>query len=140
MSGHSIAAPLAFFAFRAHLQEGAGTVAHRFYTLRGDARDDEGGDDDDTLAYPSLTALGLTADRLLDDIENAGRDLKWGAGRVDPEWRQQQRLVRGRAEFDLSGGPDVLHTSTCTNQRGAVIVHDDIAHRPCVSCACACVV
>jgi hypothetical protein len=106
MSGHSIAAPLAFLAFRQHLAE-PGAIAHRFYTRRGDRED---ADDGDGQAI-SLAELGLTPDRLLDDVENAGRDLKWGAGRMDPEWSHQQRLIRGRAEFDLSGGPDVLHTS-----------------------------
>lgn len=104
MSGHSIAAPLAFFAFRHHLAE-PGAIAHRFYTRRGDREDGDG----DGQAI-SLDELGLTPGRLLDDVENAGRDLKWGAGRMDPEWSHQQRLIRGRAEFDLSGGPDVLHT------------------------------
>jgi len=37
--------------------------------------------------------------------------LKRAHGRVDPEWGMVQRLVRGKFEWDLNGGPDVLRTS-----------------------------
>lgn len=117
MSGQSIGAPLAYFAFNELL---AGPEAQQFY--------DYCGDNLDSFAWPPLSYLGLSPDKLLHDIEMAGniltlpirmsmviflsgRNLKWGTGRLDPEWKRVQRLVRGRSELELSGGPDVLHTS-----------------------------
>lgn len=48
-------------------------------------------------------------------------DLKAGFGRLDPEWGEVNRLIRGPVSLPLSGGPDVLRAvySTADLSKGA---------------------
>ena len=52
----------------------------------------------------SLIFFDLILKRLLMSINKTKRDF----GRLDVEWGQIQRLVRGKVNISLSGGPDIL--------------------------------
>lgn len=55
----------------------------------------------------------IEADLLVIDLESAFRatvaDLLAAHGRVDPQWGEVNRIVRGDTDIGIGGGPDVLH-------------------------------
>ncbi len=54
-------------------------------------------------------------------LMKAVADLKAGFGRIDPEWGEANRLVRGALSLPMSGGPDILRAvySTADLSKGA---------------------
>ncbi len=63
-----------------------------------------------TLAYLDRIdeGAGETAETSLAAVREAAEDLRAGFGRIDPEWGDVNRLVRGDVSLPLDGGPDTL--------------------------------
>jgi penicillin amidase/acyl-homoserine-lactone acylase len=51
----------------------------------------------------------ITDEQMRAGFEKAAATLKKNFGRVDVEWNQVNRLIRGHVDLGLGGGPDVLH-------------------------------
>ena len=73
------------------------------------------------LAVVTYTLLDSFKDRQVEDVADAAiaeklreaaRLLKQHHGRLDVPWRQVNRLIRGKTDLGLGGGPDVLHDVT----------------------------
>ncbi|MEK7795299.1 MAG: acylase [Candidatus Hydrogenedentota bacterium] len=76
-------------------------------------------EDNTATALGIMTALPLSHGRFDSDLP--GMDEVWKAvkksaetlmakyGRLDPPWKEVNRLVRGKVDTGLSGGPDILH-------------------------------
>ncbi|MEM1397843.1 MAG: penicillin acylase family protein, partial [Pseudomonadota bacterium] len=49
-----------------------------------------------------------TRNKALDTLREMSAKLKEGFGRIDPEWGEVNRLIRGNVSLPLDGGPDTL--------------------------------
>ncbi len=57
---------------------------------------------------PLLNGEGADTPDPIEALEQTAADLKAGFGRIDPQWSEVVRLMRGDLSAPLDGGPDVL--------------------------------
>jgi penicillin amidase/acyl-homoserine-lactone acylase len=64
-----------------------------------------------SVAGPVLTAkfTGKEPPDLLESFVGAAHNLKKAHGRIDVEWKEVNRLRRGKTDLGIGGGPDILH-------------------------------